>query len=201
MAKKEKVVKVPSGIPGVMLVVKKEAENIIKVPFRAAQKFYSLIRKHRQIEAKEESLGGEKVTLKSSLVEFVSLHPGLTGLETEKDNLRTSIYESRSTETVYNREPLKKSLGVVYEGIVLEDCILTITLTPDYQKEKLIQFLKKFFYTEEIYKKLVREEVALRIDEEKLNQLITEKRVELQEGARVVQESVSWSVKTTYVKP
>lgn len=199
MAQKEKLERITSGIPGVMLMVKKGAERI-KIPLDAIRKFYCFIKKHRLIEHKEQLLREKKETIKKILVKFVSSHPGLTGLETETNNLRTSIFESRSQEIIYDRGLLKKSLGPAYEGTVLEDLRLTITLTSDYPKEELIQFLKKFFDKEEIYKKLVKEEVILRVDEIKLKEMIEEKQIRLLEGSRNVRESSVWNVKTRMVK-
>lgn len=199
MAQKEKLERITSGIPGVMLMVKKGAERI-KIPLDAIRKFYSFIKKHRLIEHKEQCLREKKETIKKILVKFVSAHPGLAGLETETNNLRTSIFESRSQEIIYDRGLLKKSLGQAYEGTVLEDLRLTITLTSDYPKEELIQFLKKFFDKEEIYKKLVKEEVILRVDEVKLKEMVEEKQVRLLEGSRNVRESSVWNVKTRMVK-
>lgn len=199
MAQKEKLERIVSGIPRVMLIVKKGVERI-KISLAAVQKFYSLIKKHRLIEHKEQLLQEKKETIKKILVNFVSSHPGLAGLETEANNLRTSIYESRSQEIIYDRCLLKKSLGPAYEGAVLEDLRLTVTLTSDYPKEELIQFLKKFFADEQVYKKLVKEEVILRVDEVKLKGMIEEKQIRLLEGSRNIQESSVWNVKTRMVK-
>lgn len=199
MAKKEKLVKIVSAIPGVMLVVKKGFEQI-KVLSSKIQKLYILIQKYRKIEQKEQCLKAKKGVLKETIVELVSANPGLAGLETQKDNIRTSVYESHSQETIYNRELMKKSLGPAYEGTVLEDLKLTITLTPEYPKEELTQFLKKFFASDSAYKKLVKEKVILRVDEPKLNQLTEEKQIQLLEGARIIQKSSSWNIKTMAVK-
>jgi hypothetical protein len=199
MAQKEKLERITSGIPGVILMVKKRAERI-KIPLDAIRKFYSFIKKHRLIEHKEQYLREKKETIKKILVKFVSSHSGLVGLETEANHLRTSIYESRSIETIYNQALLKKSLGPAYEGIAFEDLRLTITLTSDYPKEELIQFLKKFFDKEEIYKKLVKEELILRVDEIKLKEMIEEKQIQLLKGARNIRESSVWNVKTKMVK-
>ncbi len=199
MAQKEKLERITSGIPGVILMVKKGAERI-KTPLDVIRKFYSFIKKHRLIEHKEQYLREKKETIKKILVKFVSSHSGLVGLETEANHLRTSIYESRSIETIYNQALLKKSLGPAYEGIAFEDLRLTITLTSDYPKEELIQFLKKFFDKEEIYKKLVKEELILRVDEIKLKEMIEEKQIQLLKGARNIRESSVWNVKTKMVK-
>ena len=199
MAQKEKLVKIVSAIPGVMLMVKKGFEQI-KILSSKTQKLYILIQKYRKIEQKEQTLKTKKGVLKETIVELVSANPGLAGLETQKDNIRTSVYESHSIETIYNRELMKKSLGPAYEGTVLEDLKLTVTLTPEYPKEELTQFLKKFFASDSAYKKLVKEKVILRVDEPKLNQLIKQKQIQLLEGAKTVEESSCWNIKTTVVK-
>jgi hypothetical protein len=198
MAKKEKLTKIDSPIPGVMLIVKKGFEQI-KILSSKVQKFYMLIKKYRRLEQKELCLKNKKGVLKEKIVEIVAANPGLAGLET-KDNIRTSVYESHSTEVIYDRELMKKSLGSAYEGTVLEDLKLTITLTPEYKKEEIIQFLKNFFASGSAYKKLVQEKVILRVDEPKLEQLIKQKQVQLLEGAKTVKESSTWNVKTTPVK-
>jgi len=198
MAKKEKLVKIVSTIPGIMLMVKTGFEQI-KVLSSKIQKLYILIRKYRKIEQKEQCLKTKKGVLKETIVKLVSSNPGLAGLET-KDNIRTSVYESHSQEMIYNRELMKKSLGPAYEGTVLEDLKLTITLTPDYSKEEITQFLKKFFASDSAYKKLVKEKIILRVDEPKLNQLIKQKQIQLLDGAKTVEESSCWNIKTTVVK-
>jgi len=198
MAKKEKLVKIVSTIPGAMLVVKKGFEQI-KVLSSKIQKLYILIQKYRKIEQKEQVLKAKKGVLKETIIKLVSSNPGLAGLET-KDNIRTSVYESHSQEMIYNRELMKKSLGPAYEGTVLEDLRLTITLTPEYQKEELTRFLKDFFASDSAYKKLVKEKIILRVDEPKLNQLIKQKQIQLLDGAKTVKESSCWNIKTTTVK-
>jgi len=200
MVRKERVGKISSSIPRVILMVQKGSEGIVRLSLAAAQKFYSLIKKYRLIEYGELILRAKKEPVKKALVKFVSLHPGLVGLETESNHLRTSIYESRSIEIVYDRNLLKKSLGSAYEGVVFEDLRLTVTLTSDYPKEELIQFLKKFFINEYIYKALVNEEIILRVDDVKLQGMIEEKQIQLLEGARNIRESSVWNVKTRMVK-
>lgn len=199
MAKKEKLVKIVSTIPGIMLMVKTGSEQI-KVLSSKIQKLYILIQKYRKIEQKEQYLKAKKGVLKETIVKLVATNPGLAGLETQKDNIRTSVYESHSRETVYNRELMKKSLGPAYEGAVLEDLKLTITLTPEYQKEELTRFLKNFFASDSAYKKLVKEKIILRVDEPKLNQLIKQKQIQLLDGAKTIEESSCWNIKTTVVK-
>jgi hypothetical protein len=199
MDKKVQRIKLNWGIPGIRLIVKKEIKGF-RISLAALRKFYSLIKGYRRLEEKARIVQEEEETLKSKLVRLVVSHPGIAGLETTINNLRTSIYESHFREIVYDRELLKKSLGPAYEGVVLEDLRLTVTLTPDYPKEELIHFLKKFFIQEQIYKKLVKEEMILRVDETQLNKMIEEKQIQLLEGARNIQESVNWKIKTRLVK-
>lgn len=123
----------------------------------------------------------------------------LLGFQTEKDNLRTSLYESVTTTTTYNRDLLKKSLGESYPGIVHEDLQLTMVLTPENPKEEVIKHLKDVL-GEETYKKLVTEEIILRVDEKKLDEMVKARQVTLEHGAQVIDKKPSWSVKTTLVK-
>lgn len=198
MGRKEKLARIDSAIPGVMLIVKNGSEQI-KVLCSKVQKFYILIKKYRKLEQKEQCLQTKKGMLKEKIVEIAAANPGLAGLET-KDSIRTSVYESHKTETVYDRELMKKSLGPAYEGTILEDLKLTITLTPEYKKEEITRFLKNFFVSDSAYKKLVKEKVILRVDESKLNQLVKQKQIKLLEGAKTVEESSCWNVKTTAIK-
>lgn len=199
MGAKEKTVKILSDIAGLFLVVKSGFEQM-KIPVRVLSNLFLLVRDFRKLEETETHLKPDKADLKKRIVTIAAKYPGLAALETKKDQLRTLIFESVSTETVYNPELLKKSLGVIYSNVVTEDLKLTILLTPKYPKEELIQFVKKFFGDEETYKKTVTEKIIPTVDETKLNQLVEQKKVELLEGAAVINEDRSWTVKTIKVK-
>lgn len=198
--KKENIVKIESGIPGVSLVVKKETEQI-KIPFQTIKRLFVLVRKYRKADDEAKYYSDEKTALKDKLVKIVSKFPqlDLLSLQTEKDNLRTTVYESVATTITYDRELLKKSLGESYPGVVHEDLQLTMVLTPENPKEEVIKSLKDVL-GEEAYKKLVKEEILLRVDEKKLDEMVNAQQVNLQEGAQTIDKKQSWSVKTTTVK-
>ena len=199
MGKKE-TIKIKSVIPGVDLLVKEEFEQI-KIPLQTIKNFFSLVKMYRKVEEKENFLKEEKATLKELLVKIVSRFPGLEflGLQTKIDNLRTAVFKSVTKTITYNRELLKRSLGEAYPGVVAEDLQLTILLTPDTPKDEVIKTLKNLF-GEEAYKKVASEEIILRVDDDKLMQMVAQKQVALEGGARVVDEKISWHIKTTAVK-
>jgi hypothetical protein len=198
MTEKKDVELIASGIKGVWLVVEKGIEKL-KISLPILKKFYTLIKEYRSVERKEEEIIEKKETLKEKLVSIVLANPGLKGLQTEADNLRTSIYKSKAV-IGYNREPLKKCLGPAYEGVVKEDLQFTIILTSDYNQDELVQYLHQFFKDENTYQKMVKEEILLRVDEEKLNELIIKGKVKLSEEATTEKKKSAWYVKTTLIK-
>lgn len=78
---------------------------------------------------------------------------------------------------------------------------MTITLTSKYNKEELIKYLRRFFKDEETYNKFVKEEMILRVDKEKLSELLIQEKVSLPKKAITIKKEPSWQVKTITVKP
>lgn len=198
-AKKEKFKTIASAIKGMLLVVKKGIEEL-KIRFPALQNFYSLVKEHRKIEEKEKELEVKKESIKERLIKIILDFPGLKGLQTELDNLRTLIYQTEAA-VEYNREPLKEALGEVYEGVVKEDLKMTIILTHKYNKKKFIKYLRQFFKDEETYNKFVKEEIILRVDKKMLDDLVKQKKVKLPKKAITIKKEPSWQIKTLTVKP
>lgn len=195
----KKIETIASAIKGMLLVIEKGVEEL-KIRFPTLQNFYTLVKEHRKIEAKEEELAEKNESIKEKLIKIILDFPGLKGLQTELDNLRTLIYQTEPT-VEYNREPLKEALGEIYEGVVKEDLQVTIILTPKHNREELIKYLRQFFKDEETFTKSVREEMILRVDKRKLSELIEQEKVELPKEAITIKKKPSWQVKTITVKP
>jgi len=199
VAKKEKIKTIASEIKGVLLIVDKSLEKL-KIRFPTLQNFYALVKEHRKIEAKEEELAEKKESIKEKLIEIILGFPGLKGLQTELDNLRTLIYRTEAS-IEYNREPLKEALGEIYEGVVKEDLKLTIILTPKYNKEEVVKYLHQFFKDDEAYNKFVKEEIVLRVDKKMLDDLVKQEKVKLPKEAITIKKEPSWQIRTITVKP
>ncbi len=195
---KEKVKMIASAIKGVLLVITEIDE--LKMRFSTQKKFHNLVMKHRKVGQRMDELKEELQIIKDKLVQIIIANPGLKGLQTVSNNLRTFISEKTKSAVAYNREPLKESLGEIYDGIVKEDLQFTIILTPEFNKDALTAYLKSFFQNEETYDKAVGTEIILRVDENKLAQLEMEGKVQLKEGAVIRDEETTWQVKTTSVK-
>lgn len=198
MVKKEKFVTVASSKKEVLMVVKEGFEKI-KISITKLKEFFVLVNQYRLTEKEETEIKLRKETLKRRMAKIVSHLPGLRGLQTIRDRLRTLVFQTGPV-LGYNLPLLKESLGAAYEGIVKEDLQLTIILTSDYNRENLIQYLHDFFGKEATYKKLVKEEIIPRIDEKKLNQLIEERKVQLKKGTLFEKKKPAWTIKTVLIK-
>lgn len=196
---KEKIKMIASGIRGVLMVITEPLDEL-KMRFSTQKKFYNFTMEHRRTEKRMNGLKEKQQIIKDKLVKIVMANPGLRGLQTVSDNLRTSISQKTKSAVAYSREPLKESLGEIYDGIVKEDLQFTIILTPEFNKDALTAYLKSFFQNEETYDKAVGTEIILRVDENKLAQLEMEDKVQLKEGAVIRDEETTWQVKTTSVK-
>jgi len=189
--KKEKEKRVSTEIKGVSLIFKKDVMVPLKIRKRTAANFYGLAVKYKRLEKNEEENKKRKKELKNPILKIAEMLSGLRGLESVKDNLRLIVYPTEHIQ--YNREPLQESLGIVYDSVVKEDLILTITLTADIDKDFILQKLRKTL--KKNYETLVVEETILRVDEEKLNQMVEKGQVKLLDDAKIV--DTTWNIKTS----
>jgi hypothetical protein len=175
-----------SSIPGVFLKVDP------KVPFEASgrivKKFYQLALDFFSSKNKVEKEREKQEKLKEEIVVLAKKY-GLRGVK-EKKKFDLSVFPRETTD--WNLELLKKALGDAYYFVVTEENLITVSI-PGFKKE-ILEKLKQILINFGIPTETIKEETICRINEEKLSEVIENKKIKLPPGTKI--SKVSWVVTT-----
>ena len=187
---------VPTGIPGVELRVLKGKK--LDIPQEIIQLFYETARLYGKAKEGIEVQTNQQKERREEIIKFVKALDGLRGVRSVNDDLDLLVVEKEAEE--WERELLKASLGPRFTDLVSEEFIATIAISTgpgiDITEEKLRQGITKLLEelgikSDEI-PKMFGTEVELRIDTDKLDELIEAGRVKLLPETKDV--STTWSV-------
>lgn len=141
---------------------------------------------------------------------IVCAHPALRGIIDEKANVVLTVYP-QERKVQYNEEILRLALGSSFKDIVrrrfrseIPDSVLTPT-GEAIEADEIVEVIRKaiagaFGIPEEEVARVLNIQPSLKVDEERLEELLERGQVELPEGAKVVGEIV-WTVRTDDLRP
>jgi len=190
---------VPTKIEGVEIRVVKDTHPT--VPDEVVEFFLSVARtfmgNKEEIKLKTEV----NEELKEKIIPYVKAIPGLRGIRSSLDDLGLLAVEKE--KVTWNRELLKVSLGVAYSSLVAEELEAKIMIPPGViSEEKLREGLERLLQEIGVpladIPKLLEIETTLRIDTEKLDELVEAKRVNLLSETKLIK--VEWAFNVERLK-
>lgn len=171
------------------------------VPVEVVQLFLGFARKFVGNKEEIALVTKDNKELRDKVILYVEAMPGFRGIRSSPDDLRLLVV--RKEEVSWDQELLKASLGTVYSALVAEELVATVIIPPGtFSEEKLREGLERLLKEGGIppddIPKLLEITTTLRIDVEKLDELIEAKRVELLPGAKGVE--IGWAIDAERLK-
>jgi hypothetical protein len=184
---------VQTGIPEVELRMIKGAK--IEVPEDIIRLFYESAKAYAKTKDAMRAQAVEQKMRHEQLVKYVKAITGLRGVRSEPDDFNLLVIDKEALS--WDQALLKASLGPVYSALVSEELVTTITIPPGVTTEEelrsgLLELLAKLKVEPADIPKLLEIEVQLRIDTEKIDDLVAAERVQLLPGTREVE--ISWTI-------
>ncbi|TRZ64737.1 MAG: hypothetical protein D4Q79_00925 [Spirochaetia bacterium] len=171
------------------------------VPVEVVEVFLGFARKFVGNKEKIALMTKDNKELKDKVILYVEAMPGFRGIRSGPDDLGLLVV--RKEEVFWDQELLKASLGTVYPALVAEEVVATVIIPPgvfseEKLREGLEQLLKKGGVPPDDIPKLLETNTTLRIDVEKLDELIEAKRVKLLPGTKEVE--IGWTIDAERLK-
>jgi hypothetical protein len=181
-------------LPGVKLRIEpgtklKILRKTIKSFYQTAKWFAEVYFHHKIVEENQEFL-------RMKIIEIVKEHEGLRGIISEKDNFILTVIPRE--KIIWDREQLKRSLGVAYSAVAREELMLTISIPADFSEEVVEKAIGKALLNLGIPEKLIQKEIRIVVDEKKITEMIEQGYLRLPEGAKT--SEISWAVKVDRLK-
>ena len=128
-------------------------------------------------------------------MKYVKAITGLRGVRSESDDFSLLVIDKEAVS--WDQALLKVSLGQVYPSLVSEELVTTIIIPPGVTTEEelckgLLELLVKLKVQPADIPKLLETKVRLRIDTEKIDELVAAERVQLLPGTKEVE--TSWAI-------
>lgn len=172
---------------------------------KSLKKIYQIARKLTSIFFKIKELESQRNFLKENIVKFAE--QGFRGLVSEKDNFDLTVFPREIIE--WEREKLKRALGILYPNLVSETLSIKITLPIGIQRkgttiseglitEKILATLVKMGFSQDEIKKIFSKEIELAVNENKLKELILKGQIEIPDEAK--KREIVWVVKIERLK-
>jgi len=183
----------PTGTPGVELRMIKGTKP--EVPGDIIRLFYEAAKEYTNTKDAIKVQAAEQKTRHEQLVKYVKAITGLRGVRSEPDDFTLLVIDKE--EVSWDQALLKVSLGQVYPSLVSEELVTTIIIPPGVTTEEelckgLLELLAKLKVQAADIPKLLETKVRLRIDTEKIDELVAAERVQLLPGTKEVE--TSWAI-------
>jgi len=197
---KERLTTCPTSLSGVSLRTKPGVYPSISS--KMVDLLYWRARDYAQYYFAIKDLREKLSPLKEEIVRVVKENPDVQGICAEKDNFDLLVIPRRIIE--WDRELLKKSLGVAYPGAVTDKELITRILIPERLKAEMLkdvisEALVKAGISEKDLPRLVGSEIAIDVDEKRLNELLKHPRgFRLKPGTK--KEETIWAIKVERLK-
>lgn len=190
---------VKTEIEGVEIRVVKGTTLV--VPVEVVQLFLGFAREFMRNKEEIASKTKGNKELKDKVIKYVEAMPGFRGIRSSPDDLGLLVIRKEGVS--WDRELLKASLGVAYTALVTEELVATVTIASEVISEEklrkgLEQLLREGGVPPDDIPKLLETTTTLRIDVEKLDELIEAKRTELLPGTQEVE--IGWAVDAERLK-
>lgn len=190
---------VPTAIDGVELRVVRDIHP--NVPVEVVQFFLKVARRFMYNKKEIGLKTTDNKELKRKIVQYVESIPGFRGIRSGPDDF--GLLAVQKEQIAWDQELLKASLGAAYQALVAEEFVATVTIPPgviseEKLREGLERLLKEIGVPLADIPKLLKTETILRIDTEKLDELVGAERLKLLPGTRMVE--IDWAIDVEQLK-
>ena len=204
--RKERFETFPTELPGVQLRI--EPGIKLDILQRTIGSFYQLAKQFAEVKFQVDNLTEQQEPRREEIIGVAKEHEGLRGLTSEEDNFVLTVIPRE--KIIWNRELLKESLGIAYSAVTKEDLAVNISVPVGFLTEKgitiseevmakaIAKALVNLGISKEDLAKVMRQEVNINLDEEKVSEMVSQGRVELQEGAKT--SEITWTIRADRLK-
>jgi len=203
--KKERFETVLTHLPGVQL--RKEPGITLDILRKTIVSFYQSAKEYAKTHWQIEALSDQQKPQREEIIKVVKENEGLRGLISEEDNFVLTV--GPREKITWDRELLKKSLGIAYPAVAREDLVVNlsipvgfvtpkVTISEKLLREALSKALIDLGISQQNLKKIMQQEIVPSLDEKKLAEMINQGRVKLLPGARTAE--ITWSVRVDRLK-
>ncbi|OIO46025.1 MAG: hypothetical protein AUJ31_02675 [Parcubacteria group bacterium CG1_02_39_15] len=204
--RKERFEVFPTELPGVQLRIEPGVE--LDILRKTIEGFYQLAKQFAEVKFQIDDLDSQQTPRREEIIGVAKEHEGLRGLTSEEDNFVLTV--TPREKIIWNRELLKKSMGIAYPAVTREDLAVNVAIPVGFVTEKGVtiseevmadaigEALVNLGISKEDLAKVMRQEVNLTLDEEKVTAMVNQGRVNLIEGAKT--SEITWTVRVDRLK-
>ena len=204
--RKERFESFPTELPGVQLRI--EPGIKLDILQRTIGSFYQLAKQFAEVKFQVDNLTEQQEPRREEIIGVAKGHEGLRGLISEEDNFVLTV--TPREKIIWNRELLKESMGIIYPAVTREDLAVNVLVPVGFVTEKGVtiseevmakaigEALANLGISKKDLAKVMRQEVNITLDEEKVTEMVNQSRVKLLEGAK--SSEITWQVRVDRLK-
>jgi len=204
--RKERFETFPTELPGVQLRI--EPGIKLDILQRTIGSFYQLAKQFAEVKFQVDNLTEQQEPRREEIIGVAKGHEGLRGLISEEDNFVLTV--TPREKIIWNRELLKESMGIIYPAVTREDLAVNVLVPVGFVTEKGVtiseevmakaigEALANLGISKKDLAKVMRQEVNITLDEEKVTEMVNQSRVKLLEGAKT--SEITWQVRVDRLK-
>jgi len=204
--RKERFESFPTELPGVQLRI--EPGIKLDILQRTIGSFYQLAKQFAEVKFQVDNLTEQQEPRREEIIGVAKEHEGLRGLTSEEDNFVLTV--TPREKIIWNRELLKESMGIIYPAVTREDLAVNVLVPVGFVTEKGVtiseevmakaigEALANLGISKKDLAKVMRQEVNITLDEEKVTEMVNQSRVKLLEGAKT--SEITWQVRVDRLK-
>jgi len=204
--RKERFETFPTELPGVQLRI--EPGIKLDILQRTIGSFYQLAKQFAEVKFQVDNLTEQQEPRREEIIGVAKEHEGLRGLTSEEDNFVLTV--TPREKIIWNRELLKESMGITYPAVTREDLAVNVLVPVGFVTEKGVtiseevmakaigEALANLGISKKDLAKVMRQEVNITLDEEKVTEMVNQSRVKLLEGAKT--SEITWQVRVDRLK-
>ena len=204
--RKERFESFPTELPGVQLRI--EPGIKLDILQRTIGSFYQLAKQFAEVKFQVDNLTEQQEPRREEIIGVAKEHEGLRGLTSEEDNFVLTV--TPREKIIWNRELLKESMGIIYPAVTREDLAVNVLVPVGFVTEKGVtiseevmakaigEALANLGISKKDLAKVMRQEVNITLDEEKVTEMVNQSRVKLLEGAK--SSEITWTARVDRLK-
>ena len=204
--RKERFETFPTELPGVQLRI--EPGIKLDILQRTIGSFYQLAKQFAEVKFQVDNLTEQQEPRREEIIGVAKGHEGLRGLISEEDNFVLTV--TPREKIIWNRELLKESMGIIYPAVTREDLAVNVLVPVGFVTEKGVtiseevmakaigEALANLGISKKDLAKVMRQEVNITLDEEKVTEMVNQSRVKLLEGAK--SSEITWTARVDRLK-
>jgi len=204
--RKERFETYPTELPGVQLRI--EPGTKLDILRKTIRNFYQLAKQFAEVKFQIDDLDSQQMLRREEIIGVAKEHDGLRGIISGDDNFVLTV--APREKIIWNRELLKKSMGIAYSAVARENLVVNISVPVGFRTEKGITISEKVItkairetlvnlgISKNDLAKVMRQEVSIIIDEEKMTKMVNQGQVKLSEGIKT--SEITWIVRVDRLK-